>query len=208
MWRAMEALRTGDPSAGAQVETFRIEGERWHYRDVRLVHAVQHLHLAVDTGRAARGLPLIETLLAEMPERFAAAAAYGAAAAGLDHRVAELLAVHAESGFERLPRELSWLYNVSLYAEAAAHVGDVASCRVLAGQLLPWTGHVVVLGSGAVCLGDAGGFAGRALAAAGDVERGRQLLGDALQRNQTTGCVPAAERVRAALSDLPLDTSA
>ena len=109
----------------------------------------------------------MESLLEEMPERFAAVTAYGAAAAGLDGRVTDLVAVHAESAFERLPRDLSWFYNVALYAEAAAHIGDVDSCRVLATLLLPWAGHLVVLGSGAVCLGDAGGFAGRALAGGG-----------------------------------------
>ncbi len=208
MWRAMEALRTADPSAEALVEACRVEGERWHYRDVRLVHAVQYLHLSVDAGEPLRGLPFVESILDEMPERFAAVTAYAAAAAGLDDRVAELVAVHADSAFERLPRDLSWLYNVSLYADAAAHIGDVESCRVLAAQLLPWAGHLVVLGSGAMCLGDAGGFAGRAIAAAGDLERGRQLLNDALDRNRATGCVPAAARVQAALARLPLDGTA
>jgi hypothetical protein len=207
MWQAMDALRRGDPSAGSLIEAFRVEGERWHYRDVRLVHAVQFLHHAVDTGEAARGLPFVESLLAEMPERFAPVTAYGAAAAGLDGRAAELVAVHAGTRFERLPRDLSWLYNISLCAETAAHLGDVESCRVLAALLLPWAGHLVVLGSGAVCLGDAGGFAGRALVATGDLERGGQLLGDALRRNHATGCAPAADRVRAALTRLSLDSS-
>ena len=57
MWRAMDALRTGDPSAEAFVEAFRVEGERWQYRDVRLVYAVQYLHLAVDTGHPLGGCP-------------------------------------------------------------------------------------------------------------------------------------------------------
>ena len=205
MWRAMEALRTADPSAEAFVEAFRVEGERWHYRDVRLVHAVQYLHLSVDAGEPLRGLPLVESLLDEMPERFAAVTAYGAAAAGLDDRVAELVAVHSESAFERLPRDLSWLYNVCLYADAAAHIGDADSCRVLAAQLLPWAGHLVVLGSGAVCIGDAGGFAGRALVAVGDLEGGRQLLQNALERDRATGCVPAAARDRTALAGLAID---
>ena len=138
----------------------------------------------------------------EMPERFAPVTAYGAAAAGLDDRVAELVAVHAGTAFERLPRDLSWLYNVSLYAEAAAHIGDVDSCRVLAAQLLPWAGHLVVLGSGAVCLGDAGGFAGRALAAAGDLERGRRLLDDALAA-QPRDRVRARRRPRPCGADPP-----
>jgi hypothetical protein len=56
-----------------------------------------------------------------------------------------------------------------------------------------------------MCLGDAGGFAGRAIAVAGDVVRGRQLLDDALARNRATGCVPAAARVQAALDLLPFD---
>ena len=208
MWRAMDALRRGDASAETLVEAFRVEGEQWRYRDVRLVHAVQLLHLSVDTGEAARGLSLVESLLDEVGERFAPVTAYGAAAAGLDDRVADLVAVHAGSAFERLPRDLSWLYNVSLYADAAAHIGDVDSCRVLADQLLPWAGHLVVLGSGAVCLGDAGGFAGRAFAVAGDLERGRGLLREALEHNRATGCRPAADRVGAALDQLSLEESA
>ena len=41
MWRAMEALRTGDPASAQLIEQFRIEGTRWGYQDAGLVHLVQ-----------------------------------------------------------------------------------------------------------------------------------------------------------------------
>jgi tetratricopeptide (TPR) repeat protein len=208
MWRAMEALRTGDPSARALVEAFQVEATRWHYRDGRLVHAVQYLHLMVAEGDPSQAFPVLQPLLEELPGRFAPVMAYAAAAAGQLDLAADLVAIHATSEFARLPADLSWLYSVALYAEAAARIDDVDSSRVLAGLLEPWTGHLVVLGSGAVCLGDVDGFAGQARAAMRDLDGARHLLAEALERNVATGCAAAAARVRSVQADLGLDGTA
>jgi hypothetical protein len=192
MWAAMDALRRGEPDAPELVEAFHRDAGRWGYRDVRMVHGVQRVQLALDTGTARDALPLARSLRAEFPDRFAPVLAATAAAAGELDEAAEMIEVHAPDRFGGLPSDLSWLYSVALYASAANLVGDPDSSTVLAGLLEPWADHFVVLGSGALCIGAAQGFLAAALAGAGELDRAAHVARDAVLRNERAGCIPAA----------------
>ena len=199
MWGAMEALRTGDPAAPTLIERFRVEGERWGYRDAPLVHLVQAVQLGIDRGHAAESLAATEPIILPMAARFAVVLAYAYASAGDDDAARRHLAHPASTGFDSLTRDLSLLYNLACAAEAAAVVGDRDACDRLAELLTPWAAHTIVLGSGALCLGSTAHFAGVAHAGAGRVEAGAALLRDAVSANIEQGSRPAAARSREVL---------
>ncbi|GAA4408429.1 hypothetical protein GCM10023168_25780 [Fodinibacter luteus] len=199
MWRAMEALRTGDPAAAQLIEQFRIEGTRWGYQDAGLVHLVQAVALGVDHGTVAQVLAVHEPVLLPMAERFAVVLAYAHMAAGDAEKARRHLHRPASDGFESLPRDLSLLYNLAYAAEAAAVLRQREASRRLAELLTPSAAQTIVLGSGALCLGSAAHFAGVAHAAAGHTDTAVELLRRAVSANDEQGSGPAAARSRAVL---------
>jgi hypothetical protein len=112
------------------------------------------------------------------------------ARAGFEH--------YADRGFGNVSTDLSRSTTLAYLAEVGAAVGTPAQCAALARELEPWTGHVVVLGSGALCLGAADHFLGLALSAAGDAGRAAVHLSAAVGRNHALGARALTERSRAA----------
>jgi hypothetical protein len=196
MWRAMEALRTGDPAAGRLVEQFRVEGVRWGYRDARLVHLVQRVVLGLQQGDTARLRAEVEPVLLTMPQQFALVLAYLYMATDRDDLAGRHLSGPSSVEFDSAPRDLSMLYNLAYAAEVAGVVGDRGASRRLAELLTPWAAHTIVLGSGALCLGSAAHFAAVAHAGAGDSDTAMALLLQAVAANDEQGNRPAAARSR------------
>ncbi len=199
MWRAMEALRTGDSAAARLIEQFRIEGTRWGYQDAGLVHIAQALALGVVQGTSAEVLAANEPALLPIAERFALVLAYANVAAGNVEEARRHLTRPASDGFESLPRDLSLLYNLAYAAEAAAMLGHRDASRRLAELLTPSAAQTIVLGSGALCLGSTAHFAGVAHAGAGQTDAAVTLLRQAVSANDEQGSGPAAARSRAVL---------
>ena len=201
MWRAMAALFTGDLDAAERlIQRFRDDGRRWHYRDVEPVHAVQVAQLHQELGTPGAALPTLRAAAAASPDRFAPILAAWLARAGELDEAAEQLAVHGRHGFTTLPQDLSLAYGLAQAVDASALLGDPAAAAHLRTLLLPWAGHNIVLGSGAVCLGAASHFIGVAAGVGGDVDDAIAHLRDAVRMNDAMSAAPAAARSRLELA--------
>ena len=201
MWSAMVALFRGEIEEAARlIDEFRDDGLRWHYRDVELVHAAQVLQLHLECGTPELALPFLRRVEEASPGRFAVSLSLCLASAGARDEAAEHLASVARHDFGTLPRDLSLAYGLVQAAEAAAVLDDRAAAAILRTLLVPWDGHNVVLGSGALALGAASHFIGLAARTAGDTRAGERHLRDAVAMNDVMGAVAAAARSRLELA--------
>ncbi|MEJ2870895.1 adenylate/guanylate cyclase domain-containing protein [Actinomycetospora sp. OC33-EN08] len=198
MWRAAMLLHHGDLDAAAEaVEHFRVEGERWHYGDTGQVHSVQLLTLHTALGTPDRAVPTLRGMAQAVGGRTWVHVAVGLARAGRLEEAADLLRRSAADDFAVLGDDGARAFLLAECAETAELVGDAAAGARLRDLLEPWAGLVVVVGSGALCLGAADHFRGLAARAAGD-DAG-PLFRAALDLNEATGAVRAAARSRAEL---------
>ncbi|NMO93930.1 adenylate/guanylate cyclase domain-containing protein [Actinomycetospora sp. TBRC 11914] len=202
MWRAMMLLHHGDLGAAADaVEHFRREGERWHYGDAGQVHSVQLLTLHTAAGTTERALPTLERVARVVGGRTWIHTAVGLARAGRLDEAADLLTAAAADRFAVIGHDGARAFLLAEAAETADAVGDAGSGALLHELLAPWEGHVVVVGSGALCLGAADHALGLAARAAGNHEAAAAHLGNAVRIDDATGAVRAAARARDALAD-------
>ncbi len=104
------------------------------------------------------------------------------------HEVFERLAA---DDFVTLPRDGRLIANLVFLAEVCAALGDRARAEPLYSLLLPWSGHIAVLRTGAACWGAADRFLGLLAATMGDRAKAR----DHFDRALTMG-----ERIEAWLS--------
>ena len=112
----------------------------------------------------------------------------------------EALDLYAHDHFAGVIRDLSWAATMAHLAEAAALLHDAGAAADIARLLEPWAGHVVVIGSGALCLGSASHHLGISLATAGDHVAASRHLADAVATNDAIGAPGLAARSRAALA--------
>lgn len=122
-------------------------------------------------------------------------------------QVHAVLALHlgvetGDAGFANTAQDLSRFYTLCLAAEAAYGLGDETAAAALAPLLAPWCGHVVVLGSGALCLGAGDLYAGLAALTAGDKETGAAMIAEAAAANDRLGAPVLAARAKAVLAEL------
>lgn len=200
MWRSMRALLAGDLTAAeGLVDAFRAEGRRASYADTDLVWAVQQLRLHLDRGDVAVVADLMDSLARRDPVRWGFAPAVVRAHLGEHEAAQEALDLYARDRFTGVIRDLSWAATMAHLAEAAALLDDAGAAADIARLLGPWAGHVVVIGSGALCLGSASHHLGIALATAGDHVEASRHLTEAVALNDAIGAPGLAARSRAAL---------
>lgn len=208
MWAAMRALLAADHDAGALLEEFREQGERWGYADTGQVHAMQMLLFAADHGVTATTLPRIEATVADTVardgpvarDRWSASLAFGWAVAGRADDARRELDRRAADGFAGVPDDLAKLHQLCLGADAAHRTGHAAAAAAVRPLLEAWAGHVCVLGSGAACVGAVDHFLGLAAATVGDAGAAADHLRRGLARNETLGARGWAVRGRVALA--------
>ncbi|MCD2187036.1 adenylate/guanylate cyclase domain-containing protein [Actinomycetospora soli] len=198
MWRATMLLHHGPLDAAAEaVEHFRVEGERWHYGDAGQVHSVQLLTLHTARGTPELALPTLRRVAETVGGRTWVHVAVAAARAGRLDEAAALLRWCSADDFAVLGDDAARAFVLAECAETAALVGDAGAGARLGELLAPWAGLVVVVGSGALCLGAVDHFRGLAARAAG--RDPGPLLRAALALNETTGATRAADATRAEL---------
>ncbi|WP_454778445.1 adenylate/guanylate cyclase domain-containing protein [Georgenia muralis] len=202
MWRSMRALLAGDHTgAPALVEAFADQGARSHYRDTALVRSIQLLELGRMTGDVAAGLAAEIGGYADAdPDRWVFARALVQLLGGDRDGAREGFEHYARRDFANVSTDLSRSTTLSYLAEVGAAVGAPGQCAALARELAPWAGHVVVLGSGALCLGAADHFLGLALRGAGDAVGAQAHLRAAAELNDALGAWALAARSTAQLT--------
>ena len=107
----------------------------------------------------------------------------------------QLLQLHSDRGEPERA-----LATVTAMTDRSRRVGHTGLLPTLQRGLEPWAGHVIVLGSGAVCLGSASHYLGLAARARGDLAGAASHLRTAVQMNESLAAAPAAERSRAELA--------
>jgi hypothetical protein len=203
MWRSMFALMEGDfGRADELVEKFRLEGERWGYRDTKLVHAAQLVHLAIELGTPA----LAQEASVEAEEisgyRWWPIAAMLARACGDLDLTQHYVSRMAADNWRVIPGDLSAPYLLAVIADLAVALGDATLAGEIAARLEPWSGQAIVLGSGALCLGAVDSYLGRVRVVRGENHRAVALLEGAARLNEAMGASPALDRTRRDLAAL------
>ncbi|WP_448073648.1 adenylate/guanylate cyclase domain-containing protein [Georgenia yuyongxinii] len=201
MWQAMRALLAGDhAAAGRLVAGFAEQGRRVHYRDVEQVVSLQLLELHLATGTPA---PVLDRITAEAeadPDRWTFAVAAVRARLHDDDGARRALRHYADDDFARVAADLSWSTTMAYLAEVAGLVGGREVCARIAELLRPWQGHVVVTGSGALCLGSVDHYLGLVLRGAGERGAAVHHLRAAVERNDALRARALATRSRAELA--------
>ena len=206
MWRSMRALLAGRyESASALIEEFTAAGHRSHYRDVELVRLIQRLRLLLDTAGVEAVLPALEERAAQDRVRWSFGPALVRAHLGDVSGARRHLDVYAARGFENVVRDLSWAATMAHLADAVTLLDDASAAATIAALMTPWAGHVVVIGSGALCLGSASHSIGTCLRVAGDLAGARRHLEDAARANDRLGAPGFAARSRAELARVVRD---
>jgi hypothetical protein len=187
MWRAMRLLHIGRlDEARDAIERFREEGRRRRYPDAELVYCLQAFLLFRELGEAARVEPLV-VRLQEDADRWRPVLALLAIGRGDAVHALELLDDYASSSFVDLPDDQSKVSYLVLLAEAAAETGHLEAAGRLFDLLLPWEGHHLVVGSGAVCYGSAHHALGLLSRVVGRPEEARLHFIEALRDNRRAG---------------------
>jgi hypothetical protein len=200
MWAAMRALLAGSyASAPGLVEAFAEQARRSHYADAPMVRTIQLLELHLLTGGAPEVMAEIAAYAEAVQDRWGFAAAVLRARAGDARAARRALDRYAAADFDNVVQDLGRSTSLAYLAEAAAAVGTPPECARLAELLAPWSGHMVVLGSGALCLGSADHFLGLALRGAGELDGAERHLATAVEHNDTLGAAGRAGWSRAEL---------
>lgn len=201
MWRGMFALLSGPPNEATHcVEAFREEGERWGYRDTSLVYAAQLAQLHVQLGTPDKALAASDEALRVAGSRWLPITGLLAQESGDADVGREVIAALAAVDWDTDAHNLATPSRLALGMDLAVWMNDSATAAGLAHHLLPWSGQVIVLGSGAVCLGAADAYLGRVALHAGDNNKAATLLRRAAGLNQSLDAEHALQRT---LKDLP-----
>jgi hypothetical protein len=162
-------------------------------------HTTLLLSLRRDQGRLEKFRPLLLAATAQAP--------------GLRHMVRLALAfVHIELGEldearARLaesvaadigPRGLGWSVMLAARAEVCAGLGDTRAVDELTTALSPYTGQLIVVGTGSGCLGAADRYRGMVAATGGQLADAERLFETALALEESIGSAPLASRTRVA----------
>jgi tetratricopeptide (TPR) repeat protein len=108
----------------------------------------QLTNIRYEQGRLAELQPLIAQVVADNPgiPAFRAVLALACCEGDLDDEARRLLAYESSTAFSELPRDVTWLPGLAIYAEVAAHLQEGAAGEVLYDLLAPWAGQVVYSG--------------------------------------------------------------
>jgi hypothetical protein len=207
-WQGLRALRRGHLDDAEQ--RFGEGLEVWRHRPTRdalVGYGIQTVALRLLQGRAAEVLPMVQGAGVEAGggPAWLAVRALTAAEAGDGGDARQALADCLGSGPNEWPRDLTWALAVSMSAEAASLLGDVAAAGALAPLVAPLVDRHVVLtafGAGGIYWGCLAHPAGLLAALLGERERARALLGGAVDEHTRIGAIPFAERSTRALDAL------
>ncbi len=204
MWRSLQALLHGDLAAAEEaIGDLAVVGQRVHYRDVARVVAALRVALLTERGDPAGALDALQAEYRESPVRWLGTMSSVLARVGDTAGAARLLDRAAADDFAALPADLSRTYVLAMLADAAGRTARPEIAARIADLLRPWRGHMIVLGSGALCLGAADHYLALAEEAAGDATAAAVALRDAIRLNDRLGAVPAGGWSRLALAANP-----
>jgi tetratricopeptide (TPR) repeat protein len=209
-YRTIAALFEGQlDDAERMIEDTRRLGERAQHLDPSVAYRLQLFQLRLEQGRVDEMEPLLRRSIDEYPwyPLFRCALAYLQAAVGREREARATFEEIVRDGFALVPRDIQWLYAMSLLAEPAAFLGDADRAAELHELLVPFA-DLNVLFAPEITTGAVARPAAVAAAAAGRHEEAERLYEVAIQRNAAMGARPAVVRSRLGLARLLLDRGA
>ena len=108
--------------------------------------------------------------------------------------LAEIVAVGIAGGAMGLGRSAT----LAMLAEVSARLGDTEGVAELTTALAPYTGQLIVLGTGSGCLGAADRYIGMMVGAGGQLAEAERLFESALALEESVGSAPLISRTRVA----------
>jgi tetratricopeptide (TPR) repeat protein len=206
-YRTIAALFEGRfAEADSMIERTREMGRRAQHLDPDVAYRLQLFTLRLEQGRVAEVEELIRRAVVEYPwyPLFRCALARLLAELGREAEARQTFEELAADGFSIVPREVQWLYAMSLLPEVAAVLGDRVRAAALHELLEPFS-ELNVLFAPEITTGSMARPAAVAAAAAGRHDDARRLFETAIERNAAMGARPALIRSRLGLASLLLD---
>ena len=153
--------------------------------------------VALEEGRARQVLPMMEAALAISPDLPALHATSGRFRldAG-DHAGAAEILDHLIHGWSGWARDWSWPLTLAQTAEIVAGVEATVHAQVLADELAPSAGELVVVGAGILCLGAFDRYRGMVLGLLGRGDEAVAALTAALALEESVESPPFTARTR------------
>jgi tetratricopeptide (TPR) repeat protein len=108
------------------------------------------------------------------------------------------LAEIVAAGIAGSARGLGWSATLAMLAEVCARLSDTDAVAEFTTALAPYTGQLIVIGTGSGCLGAADRYLGMLAAAAGQLAEAERLFEAALALEGSVGSAPLASRTRVA----------
>jgi len=199
MWRGLRALLDGRLD---DVEDHAAEMLRWAGDDPNIAFSYGGLQLDLRRGQG-RLEELKPTLLAALEEtssrdvlRAALALLHIELNEPTDARA--LLEDTVAAGVTGGPKGLAWSATVAALAEVSFRLGDTQHTQDLRTALAPYTGQLIVVGLGILCLGAADRYLAMLAAASGRQADAERLFDAALALEESVGSAPLASRTRVA----------
>jgi hypothetical protein len=203
-WRSMRALMSGDLAA-AEEAAAELASEMGDVTGAAAATAT--LSRETVAGIVAWERDLLGHAAAQLDVQgfsdhpgMQAVRALAHAGAGHAERAREVLRSAFGSRLERLGADSTAVSPLVLGAEALARAGDDGLAPTLLDRLAPYAGTVIVFAPGAVCMGAGSLYTGSMAALAGDLERARRDLADAVDRNRRLGADPFTMRALSRLA--------
>lgn len=161
-----------------------------------------------DQGRLGELQELLAQVVAENPgiPAFRSVLALAYAESGLGEQARELVAMEMASGFDEIPRDVTWLAGHAIYAHVCAELGEREAAEVLYGRIEPYADQLVYTGISA--WGDGAHALGRLDATLGRHDEAAAHLEAARARARRIGAPVWAVRTSCDLAALLLDRAA
>jgi len=192
-WRALLALLDGDLTLAEDMANNVIvdAGDDPNFQLGWMVHLCT---IRAEQGRLDEFLPLVEQVAAEHGDLFAirALVAWTFAAAGLHDRSREIVASDLDDGLQRLGADWLRPAALGLLAPVIAGFGDEWCARRMLELLEPYSGQLLIVGSGTTVVGSADHFRGVLLASCGDTDSAGICLADAIALENGIGAITMA----------------
>ena len=147
----------------------------------------QIANVRYEQGRLPELLELLAQVVTDNPglPAFRAVLALAYAESDLDEEARRLLMLAAESDFEELPEDVTWLAGHTIYAHVCARVAEQRPARLLYERLAPFAGHIVYTGISA--WGDCDHALGVLATTLGDLALGERHLQESRARARRMG---------------------
>ena len=206
--QAMRAMLDGDIERAERLAgEFRRAGERAEQPLAGQYYGIQMTQIRSMQGRASELLPAVR----ELAQRFPGIPAWRTGVISLAARAGDLELARVEldrfvgDDFSAIPRDINWLPAMCLLGEAMALVGDAERAGRVYEELLPYEGHLIVVGRGTACVGPVDRVLGLLAVLLGRDDEAERHLTHGVEVATRVGDRPGMTLTRLALAELLLE---